>query len=304
MCPVHNRQGATAGLPVRRGGLARKMLARTALLDKPAVAPGARWRRHNGLTVVELLFAILIMAMVAGSLAALSNAVQLANEYGNGYGTATQHARVTLERIDRTVNEAYGRSTYPGVWVAQDVDGQWTYPDTLVVWHPSGQPANPSGPPLVQELVIFCPDPAAASNFIQLTDPGDTRPVLTDPVSLKSLVDSLKTSGTASKVALTNLLRMVSVGSSSWGTTSRGAARFVVTLTPSDANWTSYTSGALAWNNLPWVLGIHSASAGLRQVWVQTELQLNPGDTWVAGNPAGENTTPFLGSACFSYSLP
>jgi len=260
---------------------------------------------RRGLTAVELLFAMLIMAMVAGSLAALSNAVQLANEYGNGYGTATQHARVTLERIDRTVNEAYGRSTYPGVWVTQDVDGQWTYPDTLVVWHPSGPPANPSGPPLVQELVIFCPDPAATGDFVQLTVPGNAQSVPSDAASLKALVDSLKSSSTANKVVLTNLLRMTPVSSSSSATaTIRGAARFVVTLTPSGANWTSYNSGALAWNNLPWVLGIHSASAGLRQVSVQSELQLNPGDTWVAGNAAGENTTPFLGSACFSYSLP
>ena len=236
---------------------------------------------------------------------ALSNGVQLANEYGNGYGTATQHARVVMERIERTVNEAYGRSTWPGVWVTQDVDGQWNYPDTLVVWHPGGTPANPSGPPLVQELVIFCPDPAAPGDFIQLTVPGNTQPLPSDSTSLTALIDSLKTSSSANKTVLTNLLRMVSVtSSSSASATSRGAVRFVVNLTPSATNWTSYTSGGLAWNSLPWVLGIHSSTTGLRQVWVQTDLQLNPGDTWVAGNPAGASPTPFCGSAGFYYSLP
>ena len=309
MCPAHKSTAHRGGFvaefvrirkrrPVGLSEFSRIPLRRAQIVS----GTGANRR---GLTIIELLFAILIMAMVAGALGALSNAVQLANEYGNGYGTATQHARVVMERIDRTINEAYGRSTWPGVWVTQDVDGQWSYPDTLVVWHPDGTPANPSGPPLLQELVIFCPDPAAPGDFVQLTVPGDTRTLPSDAPGQKTLIDSLKTSSTANKVVLTNLLRIVAVSSStSATTTNRGAVRFVVNLTPSAANWTSYNSGSLAWNSLPWVLGIHSSTTGLRQVWVQTELQLNPGDTWVAGNEAGATATPFAGSASFSYSLP
>ena len=138
--------------------------------------------------------------------------VQFANEYSQGYGTATQHARVA-HRPDRpAVQQAYGKSIYPGVWVTQDTDGQWTYPNTLIVWQPSGTPANPSGPPLVQELVIFCPDPNAPNDLVQLTVPGNTTTVpTTNTPSFTSLINSLKTSSTANKVVLTNLLQVASV---------------------------------------------------------------------------------------------
>ena len=125
-----------------------------------------REARRRGLTLIELTFAVLIMAMVTGALVGALHAVQLANEYGQGYGTATQHARVALDRIDRAVNEAYGTLNYPGVWVTADTDGSWTFPDTVVIWHPGGTPANPAGPPLVQELTIVCPDPAAPNDLI------------------------------------------------------------------------------------------------------------------------------------------
>ncbi|HEV3416578.1 MAG TPA: prepilin-type N-terminal cleavage/methylation domain-containing protein, partial [Pirellulales bacterium] len=165
--------------------------------------------KRAGLTLIELTFAALIMAIIMGALAAAAHSVQLANEYGEGYGTATQHARTTFDRIDRTVNEAYGTLTYPGVWVLQDTDGSATFPDTVVVWHPSGAPANSAGPPLVQELTIFCPDPAALNDFDQITAPGDTRQApATDPVALKTLIDGLKTSTTVNKVVLTNLVRV------------------------------------------------------------------------------------------------
>ena len=250
---------------------------------------------------------MLIMAMVAGALLAMSNAVDLANEYGQGYGTATQHARVSLERIDRTVNEAFGKGIYPGVWVTEDVDGQWTYPNTLIVWHPGGTPANAAGPPLVQELVVFCPDPNAQKDFVQLTFPGNTTPVPSDTPSLTTLIDSLKTSSGVNKVVLTPLLYVPAAASATAGTSvPRAAVRFVVTLTPSASAWAAYNAGTLAWGSLPWVLGIESSNtgAGLRQVWLRTEMQLTPAVTWVASNPAGEGNMPFFGSACFYYGLP
>ena len=195
----------------------------------------ALWRcterqRRRGLTVIELLFAVLIMAIVAASLQAMIGSVKIANDYSQGYGTATQHARVAFSRIEAAIHSAYGKSIYPGVWVTQDTDGQWTYPNTLIVWQPSGTPANPAGPPLVQELVIFCPDPNQPNDLVQLTVPGNTTSVpTTTSAAFTTLINSLKTSTTANKIVLTNLLNVVSVSGSS-GVASRPAVRFVVTL--------------------------------------------------------------------------
>ena len=278
--------------------------------ERPASGPGRGQigrRPRRALTLIELTFSILIMAIVMGALAAASHAVQLANEYGQGYGTSTQHARVALDRIARTVNEAYGTLTYPGVWVTQDTDGSWTFPDTVVIWHPSGAPANPAGPPLVQELVIYCPDPAAPNNLICLTAAGDSRQVpATDSDALKTLIDSLKTSAAASKVVLTDLVRVAidTSASPTDPTAQHAAVRFVVTLTPSADDWSRYSLGQIAWGNLPWPIGIYGSSKGMRQVWLRTELQLMPGVTWVIGNSAGEGAIPFLGSATFCYGIP
>jgi hypothetical protein len=248
------------------------------------------------------------MAMVAAALAAASHGVQLANESSEGYSTAAQHARVAIERIRQSVEGATGNLNYPGLWVTQDTVGTWTYPNTLIVWQPTGTPANPAGPPLVQELTIFCPDPAAPNNLIQLTGPGDTRAVpTTDATALKSFIDGLKTSSTASKIQLTSLLRIATPsGSPTSGAqaTPEAAVRFVVTMNPSAADWAGYSGGTTAWSNLPWPQGIFGSSKGIRQVWVRTELQLMPGGNWIDGNSAGEIPTPFLGSATLAYGIP
>jgi prepilin-type N-terminal cleavage/methylation domain-containing protein len=260
---------------------------------------------RRGLTIIELLFAVMIMAMVAAALQAMIGSVQLANDYSQGYGTATQHARVALSRIETAVHQAYGKSIYPGVWVTHDTDGQWTYPNTLIVWQPSGTPANPAGPPLVQELVIFCPDPNAPNDLVQLTVPGNTTTVpTTNTASFTTLINSLKTSSTASKIVLTNLLEVAAVSSAVGGAASRSAVRFVVTLTPSAASWSSYLGGGTAWGNLTWAQGMCSAAEGRRMVWLRSEIQLVPGIEWTGENSAAAAPVPFLGSACFSYPMP
>jgi hypothetical protein len=258
------------------------------------------------MTVVELLFAVMIMAVVAAALEAMAGSVQVANDYSQGYGTATQHARAALARVEAAIHGAYAKSIYPGVWMTADTDGQWTYPNTLVVWQPSGTPANPSGPPLVQELAIFCSDPNTPNDFVELSVPGNTTTVpTTNTSSFTSLINSLKTSASANKVVLTNLLQVVSVSNSaSAGSAGRPAVRFVVTLTPSAASWPSYQSGTTAWSSLAWPQGMYSSAEGRRQVWVRSEIDLVPGVNWTGQNSAAATSIPFLGSACLNYPLP
>jgi len=53
----------------------------------------------------------------------------------------------------------------------------FTYPDTLVVWRPTGTPANPTGLPLYSELVIYCPHPTIPNQFVEMTAPTNTQTV-------------------------------------------------------------------------------------------------------------------------------
>ena len=67
----------------------------------------------------------------------------------------------------------------------------------------------------MQELAIFCPDPNAPNDFVELTVPGNTTAVpTTNTSSFTSLINSLKTSASANKVVLTNLFQVVSVSNS------------------------------------------------------------------------------------------
>ena len=68
---------------------------------------------------------------------------------------------------------ATANQQFPGVLILPDQDGTWTFPATLVVWHPSGSPANPTGLPLYSELVIYTHDPNSPNGLVELTTPGD-----------------------------------------------------------------------------------------------------------------------------------
>lgn len=284
--------------------------------------------RRAGLSLAELLIATAIMAMVAGAMAALGQAVQVGWEYSEGHGLATQHARVALERMRRAVSNAYASETHPGVAVVYETAGGWEFPDTLVVWRPSGTPANPDGPPLVSECVLFCVDPESPNRLVEITAPSDSRPIpLTDELNTstwRATLDAIKTDSGSRKVVLTNLLRVASTNSGevpsygvkfpqsgaevggarvSGGTELRGALRFERRLLPSEQDWDDYQTGALAWSALPWAQGIYGSQTGLRHVWVRIELQLMPGEQALVEDPRGESSVPVFGSAAFSYQM-
>lgn len=267
--------------------------------------------RRAGLTLVELLLAVSIMSIMAGMLGALAMAVQTSFEYSQGNGDAVQHARVNLDRISRLIAEATATAEYPGVVVAYEDYGAWRFPDTLVIWHPTGDPANAAGPPLISELIIICPDPANPNRLIEATLPTDNRPVpasyAQDPASWYPILRALVGTSAARKTVLTNLMRASSAtavpGPATSATRLRGAVRFERELRPSAADWTRFTQGTLAWNNLAWPQGIYGTQTGLRQVWVRTELQLMPGEHVLAADTQGQQAIPFLGSGTLHYEL-
>jgi pilin/secretion family protein with methylation motif len=270
------------------------------LLDRPTGRP----RRSSGLTLVEMLMAMGIMGIMAGVMAALAITVQETGDYNYGRGTAAQHARVALERIRHMVVTATTAKNYPGVAVVYDQSGTYLFPDTLLVWHPAGAPANPSGPPLISEIIFYCPDPNTPNQLIELTAPTNAQTIPLDSATLntaswRTTIAAIKTANTSQKTLLTELLRTGQVTQSGTsGPGLRGAVRFNLDLHPTAAEWSAYQGGSLTWNNIAWPQGIYGSVAGMRQAWVHTELQLLPAQLkGQQDNSGGQLALPFFGSA-------
>jgi hypothetical protein len=222
-------------------------------------------RNRKGLTLLELLIAMSITVLVVGALGAVSNAVHSSAEYGERYGTATQHARVALERITRTVREATANEKFPGFLVVEEQSG---FPDTLVVWNPTAvqrkptQPTDPSGLPRFNELVIFAPDADEPNHLFEIRFSD-----IEDEWDLTKLSEIMH-GPSANRVKLTELVR------TGEPLVPRGAVRFERHLRDSD------------------VQGI----PGLRQARLRIELQL-AAETGASGTQA----IPFFGSAAVYY---
>lgn len=267
--------------------------------------------RRAGLTLLELLIATTMMLMLAGVLGGLAAAVQTSADYSQGHGDATQHARVALERITRNVTQATAAAEHPGFAVVFDQIGPWQYPDTLLVWRPAGAPANAAGPPLVRELVIYCPNPSNPEQLLEITAPTDSRSLPLDSRIQQSpwrqIVDDVKTSSASQRVVLTDLLRVASTAgkrsSSSQANTLRGAVRFEQELRPSAVQWSQYRAGTRTWENLSWPQGVYGSRTGLRHAWLRIELQLMPGAPAAGADLEGHQAYPFFGSAAVNYEM-
>jgi hypothetical protein len=250
--------------------------------------------------LIELLIASAVMAMTMAALAALGKAVQVNAAYGDGHGQAVQHARVAIERITRMAREATASPSFPGFLVLTEAEAGWRFPDTVVIWHPSGSPVDPNGLPRFNELIIYCPDPEDPHQLVEITAPSDTRtvPALSDLTTWASRIDGIKNASSSQMVMLTDLMRSCPVG-----TGFRGAVRFESRLRPSAEEWTSYQAGDLDWDDLPWVQGLYGSKTGLRQAWLRIELQLMPGATVIGDDPGGQQAMAFLGSAALYFQM-
>ncbi len=252
----------------------------------------------RGVTLLELLIAMTIMVMIAGALAAIFRASQWGFEYNQGHGTATQHGRVVLERISRMAREATANETFPGFVVVAEQVGVWQFPDTLVLWHPDGQPLSPEGLPRLHELVLYCPHPNHPGTLVEITTQS-TAELSADEGARASQIAAIKHSPDSHFSTLTNLLRTGAVDNA--GVVDlRGAVRFEVLLRPSDAEW---KDAAIPWEQLPWVQGIYGPETGLRQAWLRMELQLMAGEPPGKGAVDRRQAVPFFGTAALYSSM-
>jgi hypothetical protein len=233
--------------------------------------------------------------------------VQTSAEYSQEHGDATQQARVALERITRNARQALAVGDHPGMAVvAREVNG-WRFPDTLIIWRPVGMPANPVGPPLVRELVIYCTHPENREQLLEVTAPQDARALPLDAPLEQSpwreMIDSIKTDQASRRVVLTKQLRVASAAATN-GTSQQaslgGAIRFERDMRPSAAEWNQYRAGLRQWEGLSWAQGIGGKQTGLRQVWLRVEMQLDPS---AASDTDATPPLVFLGSAATLYKL-
>jgi hypothetical protein len=259
------------------------------------------------MTLVELLIASSMLMLLAGVVGGLASAVETSSYYSQGHADAAQHARVALERITREIGQATAVGGYAGFAVVSEVVGTASYPDTLLVWRPpNGMPANPDGPPLVSELVIYCPHPQQPEQLLEIRAPQDTRTIPLDESLNESpwweMVAAIKTDAQSQRVVLTDLLRVAKVTSSKLISARRAAVRFIHELRPATEELDEYRNGGLPWADLAWPQGMYSPQTAMRQSWLRIELQLMPG-AHSREDTTGIQAVPFLGSAALYYQV-
>lgn len=246
-----------------------------------------------------------IMAIIAGTMLGLANGVQQSWQYTQQAGTETQHARVVLERINRLVSEALSTPSVTGVAVMYEDVGAWRFYDTLVIWHPSGAPQNPTGPPLVKECVVISPDPNDPTQLVEIIDPADNRDInvsnsaINQP-TLRAVINEVKVSPTSQKTVLTDLLRAPEVDQANGR---RGAFHAASTMQPTDTEISEYSAGNIAWNALSWPQDVFGSKTGLRRFWLRIELQLMPSRDEALNELGANKATGFFGSAAHGYRI-
>ncbi len=260
-----------------------------------------RFAKRSGMTFVELIIAMTIMAMVVGTMEMLAEAVHSSYGFNEAHGTATQHARVTFDRIRQIASEAKANARFPGYIVWSDRVGTTTFPDTLVVWHPKGPPVSPTGLPRFNELIVYCPSPTAPNQLLEITVVGDSRrvPSLTNTSAWATEIAAIRQNPLNARVALTDLLQTFSTPHA----TTRGALRFAARLKPSDASYAQYKAGTITFQSVDWAQGICGGQEGLRQSQLRIEAQLTPASDEMGANAAQLEAVPYFGSVALYYML-
>jgi prepilin-type N-terminal cleavage/methylation domain-containing protein len=269
--------------------------------------------RRTAFTLVELLIALVITSIIAGVMSGLLLAMQAAWQHTTGLQTVNSQARVACERMKYVISQAgiyqlSGQSTQLGMAVvARNVAG-YDQPENLVVWC-GGRGCGMAAAgllnrlPLISELLIYAPDPADLSRFVEIAFPGNTGEIDFRGANFASTILSLvNSSATSDRALLTNQLRVSNLGGPSGPAGSRVACvRFDLFETPSASDLTGVTPGTSAWTNLTWTQGIMTSDSGLRQANVRLELQLKSRPDSSSDSTTFLTSLPFLGSASYRY---
>ena len=258
----------------------------------------------RGLTLAEMLVAMAVLGILVAGLGSMVTTVHESNDFVQREGNALQHARVAIERMERTCRGAYATADYPGFWVVSQTSGSYSFPDALVVWNPEGgEPANADGPPLLSELVVYTFDAENPETLVEITAPSavGNAPAISNTTLWQTIIALAKASDAVEKIELTDLLRVANagVGDADW----RGVIRFDIRYHPTINEWTSYQASSITWDEMTWPLDRYGNDYGVRQSWCAIELQLVPDGETRRGAESEENAIAFFGSATLNTTL-
>ncbi|PQO25983.1 hypothetical protein C5Y96_21265 [Blastopirellula marina] len=258
-------------------------------------------RTHNpkrGLSLAELLVASAVMGIICLSFGTLAMSVQMANEYSQEKNLVGQHARVILQRIERTMQGAHATESFPGILPITYYYTSYDFPQAVAIWDPAGDAL--SSYPQVSELVLFAIDPQNPNQLLEIRNKLDTRtaPGLADEAGWRTLVADLIDSSDSEIVEISDLLRAGKAGSNYYST-----LRFQTRVVPSDADIAAARAGSLDWEDLNWATSIYSSKAGVRQVWCHFEWQLVPSSDVSQHSGLREQAVPFFGSSAIYYQV-
>lgn len=264
--------------------------------------------RRSGMSLTEFLVAVTIMSLVAVAIGTASLTSARLDSVAQGTSDTVQHARVVQDFFRRTVSQAHGSLAFPGLLVLTRSTAMGTFPDTLVVWSPEGNPSDPEGLPRFSELVVFCGHPDRPNELIVVTDRTDNRlvPPKEDTASWRTEIDAFVRQNSDSGIVLTSRVHvfqmgigsfMADAGISSTTTMRQPSLRFWVEQRPSAAEFDDYGVGRAAWNELRWPLDLYNSETGIVRVRCNVEFQLD-----VPDSPSGQ-ILPFFDGASTSFAV-
>lgn len=249
--------------------------------------------RRKAITLLEILIAVGIAAMILAATAALVKTSEDAFAENAGQAQALQSGHLCLERIRRLFAESFANERFPGARVVDDLAPSGTFPDCLVLWHPDKAPLEPDGLPKVSELIFFYPNPVQPSQLLEVTVPHRTEaaPAYGDSAAWRNLINTVRSDGLRKTVTWSDRLRTFELDGKR-----RGTLRFRIRLRPTFAEWNDTTVG---WQAMAWPQGLFSPQTGLRHVWLSVELQVRAR----AGDDSATGAVPLFGSAARMYAL-
>lgn len=248
--------------------------------------------------MAEMLVASAVMGIICLSFGSLAMSVEMANEYSQEKNLIGQHARVILQRVQRTMQQAYATEGFPGNRPISYYASSYDFPQAVAIWSPTTTAA--SDYPQIGELVLFAIDPDSPNRLLEIRCSSITTaaPDWADESSWQSLITQLIKRTDSEVVEISDLVRAGQIG-----TDYRSTLRFETRIVPNDTEIAAARAGTSSWESLPWATSIYSSKSGLRQVWCHFEFQLVPSSDYTEHGDLQEQAVPFFGSSAIYYQV-
>ena len=260
-----------------------------------------RATRH-AFTLTQLLIGISITSMLTVVLGGLLAAVHTAQQHSQGLQSATLTSQAAAHRIRLMFEKTatYQLKSQParlGVAVVYQTWLAHRIPNYVVMWTGGlegelAEQGTHSRLPLVNELLIYGPDPENLSHLVEMRLPDVTKSIDFSAADFNRRMLSLIHSRGVEKIMICNQLQVAEL---SGGRFSAGNVRFELHASPSVSDLETAIADPLKWKALAWSQGI----VGLRQISLDTELLIDARSTRTGS--AATDAIPFFDSAIRCY---